>query len=386
MNSKERVKSALSRAIPDKVPAGEFAIDFDTVERILGHETYLRAKAKSQMAFWEGRRDEVVQSWKEDAVELYRKLEVYDIVNVGAMAFGQAPPAGYRPEPPKLIAPDTWEDREGRVFKLSEATKDISLVSDPLEWEREFDLSDYPAEGPVDAPDPSEFEVVDYVIRELGKDRYILWGAGDEGELPALKGESSPLSERSLCMMALEPELCDAAAAYQFRRACARDDYCLRPGQDGVMWAQDFAYKAGPMISPDMFRRYVTRYAKQRVRILRERGLPVFKHACGNNWELMDQFAEIGYACYQSIQPTASMDLAEVKARYGDRLCLWGGVPVEHLVDGTMDEVRMDVRRAVEAGKEGGGYVFGSSHSIAVGTKYDNFMAMLDEFVKVRDY
>ena len=60
MNSKERVKRALRREHLDRVPIGFFAIDFDTVERLLGHETYLRAKAKSQIAFWEGRRDEVV--------------------------------------------------------------------------------------------------------------------------------------------------------------------------------------------------------------------------------------------------------------------------------------------------------------------------------------
>jgi hypothetical protein len=36
------------------------------VEKILGHEACLRAKAKSRIAFWESRRDEVVESWKGD--------------------------------------------------------------------------------------------------------------------------------------------------------------------------------------------------------------------------------------------------------------------------------------------------------------------------------
>lgn len=412
VNSKERVRAALAREMPDRIPAGEFAIDFDTAQRILGHETYLRAKAKSQIAFWEGRRDEVVQSWKEDSVELYRKLDVYDVVNVNAMAFGTVPPKGYRPEAPEKIADGTWRDREGRVYRLSDVTMDISIVEDPGEWEREIGIpgggtgdavADNAAE--VETPDPSIFEVVDHVIAELGKDRYILWAAGDESELPFFTGTNSPLSERSLCEYALQPELALAVAKEQFRRACARDRDMIRPGQDAVMWAQDFAYKTGPMISPDMFRRYVTDFAKERVRILKEEfGLPVFKHACGNNSALMDQFLEIGYACYQSIQPTAGMDLAEVKSKYGDRLCLWGGIPVEHLVDGTMEEIRADVRKAVAAGKtpasggscgpdgrpggvdgRPGGYIFGSSHSIAVGTKYDNFMAMLDEFDRNRD-
>jgi hypothetical protein len=108
---------ALNHEVPDEIPFGEFAIDFDTVERILEHETYLRAKAKSQIAFWEGRRDEVVQSWKEDAVELYRKLDFIDIVHAGAMASSIAPPADYEPDPPRRIDDSTWEDREGRILK-----------------------------------------------------------------------------------------------------------------------------------------------------------------------------------------------------------------------------------------------------------------------------
>jgi uroporphyrinogen-III decarboxylase len=36
--------------------------------------------------------------------------------------------------------------------------------------------------------------------------------------------------------------------------------------------------------------------------------------------------------------------------------------------------------------KPGGRYIFGSTHSIAVGTKYDNFMTMVEEFERGRGY
>src|SRR5512135_2054999 len=98
MNSKERVKRILARQPVDRIPIGFFAIDFDTVEKLLGHETYLRAKAKSQIAFWEGRRDEVVQSWIEDTIALYRKLDFVDIINVSAMASSLVPPKDYVPD------------------------------------------------------------------------------------------------------------------------------------------------------------------------------------------------------------------------------------------------------------------------------------------------
>ena len=97
-------------------------------------------------------------------------------------------------------------------------------------------------------------------------------------------------------------------------------------------------------------------------------------------------FVEIGYDAYQSIQPTAGMDICKVKESHGHDIALWGGVHVEHLVGGTAQEVREDVRRAMYCAKPGGRFILGSSHSIAVGTRYDNYMAMLDEYNKLCDY
>ncbi len=110
------------------------------------------------------------------------------------------------------------------------------------------------------------------------------------------------------------------------------------------------------------------------------------KHCCGDVNTLLPFFLEIGYDAYQSIQPTADMDICDVKRRYGDRLTLWGGVAVENLFSGGPDGVRGDVRRAMTCAKPGGRFILGSSHSVAVGSRYDNYLAMLDEYWKLCDY
>ena len=57
---------------------------------------------------------------------------------------------------------------------------------------------------------------------------------------------------------------------------------------------------------------------------------------------------------------------------------------VENLFAGTTEDVRRDVRAVFRLAAEGnGGLIIGTSHSVAVGTKYDNFMAMLDETQKL---
>ena len=382
MNSRERARAALERRVPDRIPFGEYAIDFDTAERILGHETYVRAKAKCRIAFWEGRRDEVVQSWKEDSVELFRKLDCIDIVNLNAMAFGLAPGRGERFDAPRKVDDATWEDREGRIYKLSELTGDITCVHDPVARAREYTIAEFEAPPAYAPPDPSVFEVVDHVIEHLGRDRFILGPSGNPSGL-VLLGENEQAYER----IALEPDLVRAAAAQLARLGELQDPDYIRPGQDGTLWGQDFSASRGPMVSPAAFRDLVVPFMKSRAASVKRRGQIVVQHACGNNWPLLDSFVEIGFDCYQSIQQSADMDLGNVLRKYGDKMCLWGGVPVEHLVGGTPSEIRVDVRAAVETARSfrgGAGYIFGSTHSIAVGTKYENFMAMVDEFEKVR--
>jgi hypothetical protein len=105
VTSKERVTAVLEGRIPDRVPYAEFAVDFDTVERIIGHETYLRAKARSQIAFWEGRGDEVAESWRKDHIELHRRLDL-DIVTF-PMATWEMPLESDEP-PPRRVDPTTW--------------------------------------------------------------------------------------------------------------------------------------------------------------------------------------------------------------------------------------------------------------------------------------
>ena len=374
MNGKERIKAVLARNPVDRIPIGFFAIDFDTVERILGHETYLRAKAKTQIAFWEGRRDEVVQSWKEDTIALYQKLDFIDIINVGAMASGVAPPKDYVPEKVRRIDGNTWEADDGRVWKYSDITADLTLVHRP---EPKYSMDDFSLDAEPEDPDPSVYEVVDAVIAALGESRFILGPSGGEAGMVLLGG-----MEYGLMMYALQPTLMHRVIAYTTRMATSRDSTAIRPGTDGVLWGTDFAATTGPFMSPRMFRTFCLSSIKERVKAIKARGLAVFKHACGNNWKLLDMFVQAGYDGYQSIQASASMDLAKVKEQVGDALVLWGGARVENLVSGTPDMVRDNVRDVMQAGARGGGYIFGTTHSVAVGTKYDNFMAMLDAYHK----
>ena len=108
MLPRERVEAALSHREPDRVPWGEHSIDYNVYEDILGRETLVQAKMQETMAYWEGRRDEVVACYKRDIPDLVRALEM-DIVTV----FG-VPPKGYRPPPMEKLEEETYRD-EGAI-------------------------------------------------------------------------------------------------------------------------------------------------------------------------------------------------------------------------------------------------------------------------------
>lgn len=378
MNSKERVRAAIARRPVDRVPLGFYVVDHDTIERVIGRPTYVRNKPATQIALWEGRRDEVAESLKVDTVEFYRRIDCADILLPKEARL--LPPRDYTPDPPRKTAENIWEDRQGRVYRAIPEANDIMCVHDPTLGRKTYTVDDFSEPAEITPPDPSVFEVIDHVIEALGSERYIASPSGGLTALTLLGG-----TENGLMMYLEAPEVLHAANRHSVAIQNARDAWYIRPGTDGVLMEQDMAGTNGPLISPDMFRTFCLPYMRERVRKVKTRTDQVIFHNCGNNLPLMEMFIEAGIDCYQSLQTTAGMDVALLKEHYGDRLCFWGGVPVELLIDGTTDDVRQAVRQAMDAGAPGGGFILGPSHSVAATTKYDNFMAMIDEYDTLKD-
>ncbi len=379
MTPKQRVLEALEGRIPDRVPWGEFAVDFDTVERILGHKTFLRAKAKSQIAFWEGRHDEVAESYRRDHIELHRKLDL-DIVTF-PMATWEIPPENDDP-PPRRVNGSTWEDKYGRLYRYSELTEDITCVRDPVAEEKIFRPDDFLGAPARPERDLRSWAVLDAVIQNLKNEKFICGPSG------GIVGTVLPggLEKGSLALVQ-DPELVVAATARRLEEQTLADTVLIHPDSDAVLLAHDFGYQTGPFISPAMFRQFFLAANTSRVlRLRRDFGKKVILHSCGNVHSYLDFFLEMGIDVYQSIQQTAGMDICALKKSHGGKLTLWGGVSLENLVAGTPEEVRRDVRRAMACAKRGGRFILGTSHSIAVGSRYDNVMAMIDEYQRSAAY
>jgi hypothetical protein len=381
MTSKERVRAVLEHRPADKVPLGLYVIDHDTIGAVIGRPSIVRNWALYYPALWEGRRDEAVDRWKQDVRDLYRKLDCVDL-----LSFKDAPvvpPRGDRPaDPPRPIGENLYGDSKGNVFQLAPESNTIKQVrfAPGTDAQAEYTVAQYADRTPPAAPDRSCFELMDFLIAEFGRDRYIAGGTGGITCVAFLGG-----MEEGLIRLASEPEVIHAHNEQSVFRQNLLDAWHIRPGVDGVLMEQDFSGTNGPLISPALFRELAYPYLKRRIQNVKQRVPHVLFHSCGNTMPLLDMLLDAGIDAYESIQTNArEISIDALTERSGARLCVWGNVSLEALNQGTPDDARRDVRRCLEAGRRAGGFILGPSHSIAFGTKYENFMAMLDEFATLR--
>jgi len=153
----------------------------------------------------------------------------------------------------------------------------------------------------------------------------------------------------------------------------------IRLGAEVISIADDYASNLAPMFSPAHFREFVLPRLQRIVDAIHDEGALCFKHSDGNLWPILDDIVATGVDGINPIEPVAGMDLGEVKAAYGDRVCLVGNIDCgELLCHGSEEEVEAAVQEAMRVAKPGGRYMMSSSNSIHAGVSPRNFQVMLE--------
>jgi uroporphyrinogen decarboxylase len=370
MIPRERVFAALEHREPDRIPWGEHSIDYNVYEDILGRETFVQAKMKETQAYWDGRRDEVVEHYKRDRLDLIRALEM-DIVFVGGV-----PPKGYHPKAMEPLDEETYRDENGNLYRLSATTHDLmpykrnteAYVPPTLEsLQEEIDILE---EQPLGDPNDSRWELVRHAVREMKDTHFILLLCGDLG-FPGF----GATEEEFWMNLILQPEICKKIAELHGKRLVREVKLIAQLGVDGIMPPGDLGSSTSLLASPKIYREMVYPWHKAHVEEAHRVGLKVLKHCCGHTWPVIDELAEV-YDAYEGIQASAGMDIGKLKERVGDKLCLWGGIWHEHIILGSTEDIRRDARYAFGAAGPGGGYIMGSTHSLAVDAKRENILEM----------
>lgn len=152
----------------------------------------------------------------------------------------------------------------------------------------------------------------------------------------------------------------------------------LDHGADMILLADDIAFNSGPLLPPACMEKLAWPfYADMIRRIKAHRDVPVFLHTDGDIRSLLDNIVACGFDGLQSLQPSASMDIADVKRRYGNRLCLWGNLDLNHLLPfGTPAEVAEQARWLCRNIGHDGGFILSSCNILIDAIPPENAVAM----------
>ena len=142
----------------------------------------------------------------------------------------------------------------------------------------------------------------------------------------------------------------------------------VRAGVDAVWFGEDLGTQVSTLISPDMWRKIFRPRHERIIKKIRaiNPDVLVIMHSDGAVAPLLDDFIEMGIDIYNPVQPNVpGSDPRELKDKYGDRICFFGGLDQQRLMpEGDMKKIEADMRNRAAILGEKGGYLMAPAHII----------------------
>lgn len=226
-------------------------------------------------------------------------------------------------------------------------------------------------------PNPSDIDSVKWLletIREKSGDEFFLLMHGDTTCSIPNGDEMMDFS----CQMYEEPEILHdqqnrwAERSYKIANALSKTGLL-----DGFALCSDYSFNVNPFFAPEIFEEIIVPHLSETIATYRELGFYSIKHTDGNINPILEQIVNCKPDAVHSIDPQGSMDLAEVRRKYGDKICTIGNVNCGLLQTGTIEEAEADVRRSLNEGMSNGyGYIFSTSNCVYTGLDLSRYELM----------
>jgi uroporphyrinogen decarboxylase len=115
-------------------------------------------------------------------------------------------------------------------------------------------------------------------------------------------------------------------------------------GVDAICLAEDLAFNTGTFFSPVQYREFLFPFLAEIVAEAHRYNLPVLMHCDGQINAVLDDLVQMGIDGLNPVERKAGMDIAALKHKYAQRLCLVGNVDATRtLTHGTPNDVRREV-------------------------------------------
>ena len=142
---------------------------------------------------------------------------------------------------------------------------------------------------------------------------------------------------------------------------------------DFIWAADDIAFKTQPIISPRVYRTLLLPHTRK---VAAKITKPWIFHSDGNLLPIWDDLTSQGMNAIHPLE-AGSMDIAALKAKYGQQIAFCGGVDLRILEAGTAEETVVETQRLIDTMGPGGGYLLCASNSVTPYVKPENLSAML---------
>jgi len=266
----------------------------------------------------------------------------------------------------------TYENAWGVVHRVGKDGKIVQWISGPLV--EKPDLSRV-AFSPADRLDPPE-RVAGQVDRLKASDKVVT----GEIVMPFKRAWQLRGMENLLCDMIADPPfvaaLYDRIYAFETERAVR----LARSGVDVVKVVGDIAMEDRLLFSPKLFEKLDAPRLAALIRKVRQvrPEVVLFYHSDGKLDAAIDSLIAAGFDIINPIQPEC-MDPYATKARWGDRVTLWGTMSVRTtLPKGSPEEIRRVVHERIRRCGHDGGFVLAPANVIMYDTPIDNVLALYE--------
>ncbi len=335
--SKEEVLKAIDLEEPDEVPFFDFLYENKSFENILGRK--------------------IISITPEIIVEGHKALGL-DMICIVA------------------VPPEGWVNRR--------IDPDIEVDEWDIKYRVTSDLKTLPwfLEGPIKKPeDLEEYEMPDpYAPGRLKNLKAILEMVGDDMTVAASFPLGGPLTAASfltgfdtfLKHVIADPVFADRLLDLQTRYCLEIGKQYIDAGVEIIFMNEDLGDIHGPFLAPKILRERVIPYLKRLCEAFKKRRAKVLLHCDGNLNPIMEDLIGLSIDGLHPLERKSSMDIAEIKSKYGDKICLIGNVDASLLLPlGSYEEIAKQIKECIEIAAPGGGYIFASDHSIHPGIPGD---------------
>jgi uroporphyrinogen decarboxylase len=170
--------------------------------------------------------------------------------------------------------------------------------------------------------------------------------------------------------------LCETITGIRIRQARKYAEI----GVDVLRLGDDVATQKGPMMSVELYRKYLKDRMRRIIRAAKEvkPDLLVFMHSDGSVIDFIPEYIDIGVDILNPVQPECN-DLKEIGRRYGDRLSFWGGIGTQTTMPyGSPLNIQSKVREVKEQLGISGGLLLAPSHILEPDVPWENVIAFVD--------